>query len=290
MTTIGPLPAYVGYLMKDFGTRMVIQAHKFQSRRLLKPAMRHQNIRVYRHIIPTTSEAAFVAPSAMVQGNVTLGHGASVFYHSYIRNFHGAVPTTVGDHTTVADRVTFVGQIKVGHDCFVGVGASLDCCEVMDNVFIGHGACIQLGCVLEDGCIIGHGAVLPQDTRVKANEYWAGNPATLQGMVDEKMRARVQEVVKTYGALGGRHKHAVEEHYKEGLVTDADWLKTCCDMIEKRRDELAFPQNRELPSEALRFLQPRVSARLPQMHVRMSYPVNRIAPWMMKSPDINGNA
>merc|ERR1719197_1383213 len=276
-------------LIRDAAVRVIQAANNSVSRREMIPVMRHQNVRIYRGIIPLYKDATFIAPNAMVQGNVILGHHACLFYHSYIRNYHLDKVTSVGDNSVVADRTTFMGQIKVGHDCFIGVGCSLDCCEIMNNVYVSHGCSIQLGCVVEDGAVLALGTNLEKDTRVKANEYWAGNPGRFVCNVDEGIRERVDAIAKEYRKLGKEHAAAINAHIKDGLVLDEQWLKNTVAKMESRRQDVAIPVKRDIPSIAKRFIQPRVTARLPQFHARVSYPQNRMAPWKPNPPDNNGN-
>ncbi len=277
-------------LMKDAAARLIMGANKYVNRRELVPVMRHQNIRVYRGVVPLHSDALFIAPSAMVQGNVMLGHGVCIFYHTNIRNYNTDKPTIVGDNVVLAENTTLMGQVKIGAGCFIGVNCSFDCCEVMNNAYIAHGCCVQLGCVIEDGAVLALGTNLPKDTRVKANEYWAGNPGKFVCNVDEAIRDKVQGIAHEYLELGQKHRHAIDEHLNDSVTLDEDWLKRTVAKMEARRSDVAVPVTREIPSIAKRFIQPRVTARLPQFHVRISYPQCRQAPWMVIPADNNGNA
>lgn len=285
MASCNPMVAHVANMMKDIGQRLYKVTHKMTSRRYPYPVIRHTNIRIYRHICPVTEDALFVAPNALVQGNVVLGHNVSVMYHATLRNFHCVNPVRIGDNTTIMDRVSFLGQVRVGHDCVIGVGATLDCCDVHDNVYIGHGACVQLGCNIEDGAIIAAGAVVSKDVRVGAGELWAGNPAKKVATVSEEQAAEVQHRVHDSIEAAKEHKEAIELLYKENEHLDHDWLMRVCDQIEKRTMAVGLAPDVRVPIEAKRFMEPRVAMRRMDMHMRVSYPVNRIAPWMAKCPD-----
>jgi carbonic anhydrase/acetyltransferase-like protein (isoleucine patch superfamily) len=290
MAQLVPFVHIPGMLLRDAAARLIFSANLYISRRELPPVMRHQKVRIYRGLIPLYQDAEFIAPNAQVWGNVILGHHTCLFYHSYIRNFHLDTPTIIGDNTVIADRTSFMGQIKVGHDSFIGVGCSLDMCEVMNNVYVSHGCSIQLGCVVEDGAVLALGTNLEKDTRVKANEYWAGNPGRFVCHVDENIRERVDAIAAEYRKLGHEHAAAIDAHINEGLVLDEAWLKNAVAKMEARRSDVAIPVKRDVPSIAKRFIQPRVTARLPQFHAKVSYPQNRMAPWKPNPPDNNGNA
>lgn len=120
---------------------------------------------------------AFIAPSARVAGNVTLGHDTCIFYHTVVRNNNQLKRTVIGDHTAVMDRATVMGPVTIGQGCYVGIGCSLQCCRVCDNAYIGHGATVCLGAVIENNAIVAAGSTVAKDTHVYAGELWAGQPA-----------------------------------------------------------------------------------------------------------------
>lgn len=284
-----PLFAYFGFLMKDFGTRMVMCAHWLTKIRQPYHVLRHQNIRVYRGLMPITEDAAYVAPSASIIGNVVLGHNSSVFYHSTLRNFHTREPVRIGDNTTILDRVSFMGQVKVGNNTVIGIGTTLDSCDVHDNVIVGTGCTICLGAVIENGAIVASGSVIESDVRVPAGELWAGNPAQKIQDVTEEQRTQAENMQHQSVELAKLHRRNMDVHLRDSGNYDFKWLKRMCDQIEAHQSVVAFPVDVKLPMEAKQFLKPRLNAQLPHMHARVSYPVNRIAPHMVRNADQTGN-
>lgn len=279
-----------GMLTRDLASRCMQAANDMISRREMVPVMKHQTVKMYRGVIPVYQDAAFMAPNSMIWGNVVLGHNASIFYHVYIRNYHLGVATVVGDNATIADNTTLMGQVQIGNNTFVGCNCSLDMCEVMNNAYISHGCTIAGGTVVEDGAVVALGTVLEKDTRVKANEYWAGNPGKFVCKVDDVIRERVQAIAAEYRELGQKHAHAIDDHVKSGLTLDEAWFKSVVAKMEARRQEVTIPVKRDVPAIAKQFMQPRVNARLPQMHARVAYPNMRQAPWLPKMADDSGNA
>lgn len=168
---------FIGLIIKDVASAVAKLAHYMKSHRLPYPVIHHQNIAVHCDILPWTSDAAFIAPSARVAGNVALGHDTCIFYHTVVRNNHQTKKTTIGDHTVVMDRATVMGPVTIGQNCYVGIGCSLQYCQVCDNAYIGHGATVCMNSVIENNAIVAAGSTIPKDTRVYAGELWAGQPA-----------------------------------------------------------------------------------------------------------------
>lgn len=158
--------------------------------------------------------AAFVAPSAIVVGRVSIGAGASVWYGCVLRG--DIEPITVGARTNIQDLT----MVHVDHGCPAVIGA---------DVTIGHRSIIH-GAVLEDGCLVGMGAVVLSGARIGAEALVAagavvregfvvpprtlaaGVPARVVGDLDERALARVRtnsvhyiDYARAYreGRLGG---------------------------------------------------------------------------------------
>lgn len=287
---VGGFIPYCGLLLKDIGARLSIMAHFLESPRALYPITRHQNIRAYRGILPFTDDAAFVAANAFVCGNVVLGHDSCVFYHAVLRNYHTRQRTEIGDGAVLLDRSTTMGQVRVGARSLIGIGATLDCCDVGDDVLVGHGASIALNAVLENGCVVAAGTAVPKDARVYSGELWAGNPGQKVGDVEVDELRKVQEMISKYITQGKAHAEAIAAHVEETSNMDEEWLKKKIIEVDKQQQQVALENKVHIPLEARRFLEPRVYMRRPELHQRTSYPVNRVAPWMPKPADQTANA
>ena len=98
---------------------------------------------------PRVADDAFLAPTAVLIGDITIGAGASIWFGAVLRGDFG--PIVVGPGTSVQDNAV----IHVGVDWPTTIGA---------NVTIGHGAVLE-GCTIGDGAIVGMNAtVLPRAT------------------------------------------------------------------------------------------------------------------------------
>eukprot|EP00796_Vickermania_ingenoplastis_P011396 gene11396-7901_t len=287
---VGGVIPYLGFMLKDVGARLALMAHGIETSREIYPMCRHQNVRAYRGLLPNTTDAAFISPNAFVTGNVILGHDTCVFYHTVLRNYHTRQPTEVGDATVLLDRATIMGQVRVGSHSIIGIGATLDCCEVGDEVYVGHGASVALGAVLENGCIVAAGSAIPKDARVYSGELWAGNPAQKIADVEPEQLLKVKENLQRYLASGKSHAAAVAAQYQATAELDEGWLKKMMQRMEQQQQQVTLKNKVDIPLEARRFLEPRVYQRRPEMHQRTSYPVNRVAPWMPKVADQTANA
>lgn len=283
-------PAFIGFMLKDVGGRLAMISHNLKTTRFAYPVCRHQNVKAFRCMVPWTQDAAFIAPNAMVMGNVALGHDTAVFYHACIRNLHTRDPTRIGDHSVIMERVSFLGQVKVGHNTLIAAGATLDCCQIHDNVYIGPGASIALGAVVENGAIVAAGSVVDKDVRIPAGELWAGAPAEKIADVTPAQMSELKHMIHFQIKVAKEHLHAIHDHVHATEELSSEWLNNVVQQLEAQQQQVKVHTSVDFPVEAKRFMEPRVYQRRPEMHMRMSYPVNRIAPWMPRSPDAVANA
>lgn len=165
-------------------------------------------------VSPTVSPlTAFVAPSASVIGDVTLGQNSSVWYGATVRgDVHSIV---IGENTSVGDRaVIHVAKIQgdfpsvIGDNVTVGPGAIVHAATLKDNSTVGPSAQVLDGAVVEKNAIVGPGSVVTPGTVVKEGEYWLGSPAKMVRKVTaEELRAATENALDT---LELARMHAVE--------------------------------------------------------------------------------
>ncbi len=114
---------------------------------------------------PDLSKAAFIAPNATVLGEVTIGHGASIWYGAVVRGDVERI--VIGDRSNVQDTVVLhgdPGKITVLEaDVTVGHRAVIHSAHIESGCLIGIGAIILDGVRIGSGSIVGAGAVVTKD-------------------------------------------------------------------------------------------------------------------------------
>src|ERR1700692_3182955 len=98
----------------------------------------------FNGIMPTIADTVFIAPGAMVIGNVTIREGASIWYNSVVRG--DTAPIVIGQRTNIQDNCTLHvdedAPLTIGEDCTVGHGAIVHGATVGDRVLVGMNAVI----------------------------------------------------------------------------------------------------------------------------------------------------
>src|SRR5438132_11480059 len=96
----------------------------------------------YKGIMPNIAGDVFIAPGAMVIGNVTIHEGASIWYNAVVRG--DSAPIVIGRRTNVQDNCTLHvdadAPLTIGEECTLGHGAIVHGATVGNHVLVGmHG-------------------------------------------------------------------------------------------------------------------------------------------------------
>jgi gamma-carbonic anhydrase len=137
----------------------------------------------YKGALPRIGADVFVAPNAVVIGNVELGDRVSVWFNCLLRgdgNYIRIGPETNVQDGTIIHIATDRFPTIIGARVTIGHGAVIHACTVEDDAMIGIGAIVLDGSVVERGAIVAAGAVVSPGKRVPAGEMWTGCPAKFQ--------------------------------------------------------------------------------------------------------------
>ncbi|WP_330176983.1 gamma carbonic anhydrase family protein [Streptomyces sp. NBC_01498] len=157
---------------------------------------------------PVVHPAAFVAPTAVVLGEVTLAAGASVWYHTVLRADGG--PVVVGADSNIQDNCTVhvdPGRpVTIGERVSVGHNAVLHGCTVEDDVLVGMGATVLNGAHIGAGSLVAAQALVPEGMRVPPGSLVAGVPARVKRELTEEEIEGIRLNAAVYLDLAERHR------------------------------------------------------------------------------------
>ena len=146
--------------------------------------------------MPLVSPEAFVAGTAALIGDVTVGRASSVWFGAVIRG--DMAPITVGEGTSIQDNAVLHTErdrpLTVGNNVTVGHGAIVHCTSVGDNTLIGMNAVLLDGAVIGKDCVIGAGAVVRENDVVPDGTLMVGVPARPVRTLSPEQRAARAEV------------------------------------------------------------------------------------------------
>jgi carbonic anhydrase/acetyltransferase-like protein (isoleucine patch superfamily) len=144
----------------------------------------------------------WVAPTAVIAGDVTIGDESSVWHHAVLRGDEDAV--VVGRQSNIQDNCVVHEDpgfpTHIGDRVVVGHGAIVHGCTLEDEVTVGMGAIVTSGCRVGTQSFIAAGAVLPEGTVVPPRSLALGVPAKVRPATPENL-ARIDQGWRAYVAL-----------------------------------------------------------------------------------------
>jgi carbonic anhydrase/acetyltransferase-like protein (isoleucine patch superfamily) len=158
--------------------------------------------------MPSIHPTAFIASTAAVMGDVTIGAESSVWYGAVVRG--DMAPIVIGSQTNLQDGT--VVHVDEGMPCHVGsrvgVGhrAILHGCTVEDDCLIGMGSVLLNKVLVGGGSVVAAGAVLPEGMQAPPRSLIMGVPARVVRVVDERLARRIAETWSHYVGQARAHR------------------------------------------------------------------------------------
>jgi carbonic anhydrase/acetyltransferase-like protein (isoleucine patch superfamily) len=143
----------------------------------------------FRGKVPTVAEDAFVAPTAVLIGDVRVEAGASIWFGTVLRGDDPDHPIIIGRNSNVQDgailHVGDWGPTIVGPRVTVGHGAVLECCEIGEGTVVGMKSVVLQEAKVGRECLLAAGTVILEKARIPDRSLVAGVPGkvkkTLEG-------------------------------------------------------------------------------------------------------------
>src|SRR5271157_4119425 len=142
-----------------------------------------------------------IAPTAVVIGDVEVGPESGVWFFCVLRGDTNSI--RVGARTNIQDgTIVHVNpgddRTEIGDEVTIGHGAIIHACRLRNRAFVGMGATVLDGCVIEAGGLLGAGALLPPGKVIGPNELWVGAPARFKRVMDAEERAGFDTNFRSY--------------------------------------------------------------------------------------------
>ena len=149
---------------------------------------------------PKLGKGVYIAKTAVVIGDVTLGSHSSVWYGAVLRGDINRI--VVGHHSNIQDNAVLHladdFPCLVGNRVTVGHGAIVHACTVGDEVLVGMGAVILDGAVVGKQSIVGAKALVKQGMKIPPGSLVVGAPARVVRKLTKRERARLKWWAKKY--------------------------------------------------------------------------------------------
>jgi len=157
----------------------------------------------YKGKHPQIGEGVYIAPTAVIIGQVAIEAGASVWFNAVLRG--DIEPITIGADSNIQDNCTLHTDpgcpLTIGAGVTVGHNAVVHGCTIEDRVLIGMNAVLLNHSVVRSGSLVAAGAVITEGQRVGPNQLVAGMPAQVKKELGASMLKDIDAQAAHYTEL-----------------------------------------------------------------------------------------
>ncbi len=166
----------------------------------------------YKGSTPKIGQNVFIAPTAVIIGNVEIGDNASIWYGVVLRGDEGRIVIGAGSnvqdnsviHTTPHLPTILEEDVTIGH------GALLEGCTVHRGAVVGMGAIVLHQASIGEQAMIAAGAVVTPGTEIPARMLAAGSPAVVKKELSGGALVSVEH-------SAGAYHHLSQSYLAQGL-------------------------------------------------------------------------
>jgi len=162
----------------------------------------------HQHHPELIDESVFIAPGAVVLGDVRLGAQSSVWYNAVLRADTDTI--SIGPRTNVQDGAVI--HVDAGMPCLIGVGVTIGHRAVVhgafveDDVLIGIGAIVLSGARIGHDCVVGAGSLVTGHSVIPPRSMVLGVPGrVVRSLTDEEVQS-IRAAADHYVEYGARYK------------------------------------------------------------------------------------
>lgn len=157
---------------------------------------------------PKVPDSVFIAPNAVVIGDVEIGEDAGIWFNTMVRGDVNAI--RIGSRTNIQDgsilHVTFdEWSLQIGDNVTVGHGVILHGCTISHNCLIGMGARILDGAKIGEFSLVAAGTLVREGQRIPSRSLVAGVPAVVKRTLYDDEIKKIQRSAERY--VGYKNKY-----------------------------------------------------------------------------------
>ncbi len=154
----------------------------------------------FNGVLPRLAAGVYLAPGAVIIGDVEIGEDSSVWFNAVIRG--DVAPIRIGKGSNVQDNAVL--HLDTGTPCIVGDEVTIGHAAIVHGTTVGDGVTIGMGAVVLSRsrigaeAIVAAGALVAEDAVVVAGSLVMGVPAREKRLLSEDERAASRENARRY--------------------------------------------------------------------------------------------
>lgn len=165
---------------------------------------------------PKIDSSCYVAPEAIIIGDVVVDKGCSIWSFAVIRADLSSV--RIGEGSSIQEHCQIHGNpgkpTIIGKNVSIGHAAIIHAAKVDDFVIVGMNSCILDGAEIGSGSIIGAGAVVTENMKIPEGSLVVGVPAKIIRQGDPSLREQAKRNAEAYHKLRDAHKRGEYQRYR----------------------------------------------------------------------------
>jgi carbonic anhydrase/acetyltransferase-like protein (isoleucine patch superfamily) len=160
--------------------------------------------------MPTIHKSCYIAPTAVIIGDVTIGKNCGIFPNAVIRGDENTI--VIEDGSNIQDccviHTDAEHQVHIGKNVTVGHGAIIHGATISDDCLIGIHATVLNGARIETGSIVGACALVTEEMMVPKHSLVLGIPGKIIKQ-DPQFVDMIRKNAEIYQRLSQKHKQEI---------------------------------------------------------------------------------
>ena len=171
-------------------------------------------IKEVRGLTPKIGNNCYLAETAAVIGDVTMGENCSIWFGTVLRGDVNSI--TIGNNVNIQDGAvvhTLYQRSKtiIGDNVSIGHNATIHGAIIESNCLIGMGATILDNAIVESGAIVAANALVTSGMRIESGWIYAGVPAKkIKEVSKEQQENIVKRIANDYIMYASWYKNETE--------------------------------------------------------------------------------
>ena len=164
-------------------------------------------IKSLRGKTPVFGKDCFLAESAVIIGDTTMGDHCSIWYNAVVRGDVNYIK--IGNNVNIQDNAVIHATYEksptnIGNNVSIAHGAIVHGCTIHDNVLIGMNAVVLDDAIIQSNSIVAAGAIVTKGTVVESGTVYAGSPAKkIKDMSQSLLEGEINRIANNYHKYAG---------------------------------------------------------------------------------------
>ncbi len=161
---------------------------------------------------PSVSKDAFVAPTAVLIGDVTVEPKANIWFGAVLRGDLGAIVVKAGASVqdNVVAHVQPQGQTLIEENVIIGHGVVLHNCTIKRGAVVGMNAVVLDYATVGEEAVVAAGSVVSSKSEIPARHLATGAPAQVKKELSGDSLWYIQQGIVVYN-------HLVDDYLESGI-------------------------------------------------------------------------